>query len=105
MTSEVVRSHVEATYLTVETVSVYGVKAAPSSVTVNSQEASFSYLSNQVRVLNTCNGEGARRPVTRNDLFGLFSVFLGVESRRVGSEPQPELHHQLEVIRETEARA
>ncbi|XP_060754556.1 lysosomal alpha-glucosidase [Neoarius graeffei] len=48
MTSEVVRSHVEATYLTVETVSFYGVKTAPSSVTVNSQEAAFSYTSNQV---------------------------------------------------------
>ncbi|MCI4393474.1 hypothetical protein PGIGA_G00157810 [Pangasianodon gigas] len=48
MTSEVVRSHVEATYLTVETVSFYGVKTKPSSVTVNSQEAAFNYSTNQV---------------------------------------------------------
>ncbi|KAK2817716.1 hypothetical protein Q7C36_021649 [Tachysurus vachellii] len=48
LTSEVVRSHVEATYLTVETVSFYGVKTPPSSVTVNSQEATFIYKPNQV---------------------------------------------------------
>ncbi|GAA6095365.1 lysosomal alpha-glucosidase, partial [Tachysurus ichikawai] len=47
LTSEVVRGHVEATYLTVETVSFYGVKTPPSSVTVNSQEATFTYTSNQ----------------------------------------------------------
>ncbi|KAF5888798.1 lysosomal alpha-glucosidase-like [Clarias magur] len=50
MTSEVVRSHMEATYLTVETVSFYGVKAEPRSVTVNSQEVTFSYTKQVLRV-------------------------------------------------------
>ncbi|KAL6481335.1 hypothetical protein MHYP_G00094150 [Metynnis hypsauchen] len=48
MTSEVVHSHLEASYITVETVSFYGVKSAPTSVTVNSQEAAFNYAANQV---------------------------------------------------------
>uniref|UniRef100_A0AAY4C5J9 Glucosidase, alpha n=1 Tax=Denticeps clupeoides TaxID=299321 RepID=A0AAY4C5J9_9TELE len=48
MTSEVLHSHVEATYITVETVSFYGVKTEPVKVTVNSQEATFSYRTNQV---------------------------------------------------------
>uniref|UniRef100_W5L3G3 Alpha glucosidase 2 n=1 Tax=Astyanax mexicanus TaxID=7994 RepID=W5L3G3_ASTMX len=48
MTSEVVHSHMEATYITVETVSFYGLKKGPTSVTVNSQEASFIYTTNQV---------------------------------------------------------
>ncbi|XP_053333226.1 lysosomal alpha-glucosidase [Clarias gariepinus] len=50
MTSEVVRSHVEATYLTVETVSFYGVRAEPKSVTVNTQEVPFSYTKQVLRV-------------------------------------------------------
>lgn len=49
MTSEVRRSNVEATYITVETASFYGVKQKPSRVLVNSQDAVFSYRENQVR--------------------------------------------------------
>ncbi|XP_026861950.2 lysosomal alpha-glucosidase [Electrophorus electricus] len=48
MTSEVVHSDVEATYITVEMVSFYGVNTKPNSVIVNSQEAEFSYTANQV---------------------------------------------------------
>lgn len=48
MTSEVLRNHEEATYITVETVSFYGVKNGPENVTVNSQEATFTYRNNQV---------------------------------------------------------
>lgn len=49
MTSEVLQNNVEATYITVETVSFYGVKAEPERVTVNSQDAEFTYRANQVR--------------------------------------------------------
>lgn len=52
MTSEVLHNHEEATYITVETVSFYGVKAEPENVTVNSQEASFTYRDNQVIYFN-----------------------------------------------------
>lgn len=48
MTSEVLHSNVEATYITVETASFYGVKQKPSRVLVNSQDAVFSYRENQV---------------------------------------------------------
>ncbi|XP_010901697.3 lysosomal alpha-glucosidase isoform X2 [Esox lucius] len=48
MTSEVLRDHVEASYMTVETASIYGVKSKPSRVTVNSHDAAFSYRDNQV---------------------------------------------------------
>lgn len=49
MTSEVLHSNVEATYITVETASFYGVKQKPSRVLVNSQDAVFTYRDNQVR--------------------------------------------------------
>ncbi len=52
MTSEVLHNHEEATYITVETVSFYGVKTEPENVTVNSQEAAFSYRNNQVITFN-----------------------------------------------------
>ncbi|KAI4903325.1 hypothetical protein NFI96_015943 [Prochilodus magdalenae] len=48
MTSNVVHTHEEASYITVETVSFYGVKNKPTTVTVNSQEAAFTYAANQV---------------------------------------------------------
>uniref|UniRef100_H3CS37 Alpha glucosidase 2 n=1 Tax=Tetraodon nigroviridis TaxID=99883 RepID=H3CS37_TETNG len=48
MTSTVLHSNVEASYITVETASFYGVKQRPSRVLVNSQEAVFSYRDNQV---------------------------------------------------------
>ncbi|XP_030635382.1 lysosomal alpha-glucosidase [Chanos chanos] len=48
MTSEVLHGHEEASYLTVESVSFYGVKTEPSNVTVNSQDAEFTYTTNQV---------------------------------------------------------
>lgn len=50
MTSEVLHSNVEATYITVETASIYGVKQKPSRVLVNSQDAAFTYRDNQVRL-------------------------------------------------------
>lgn len=53
MTSEVLRSNIEATYITVETASFYGVKQKPSRVLVNSQDAVFYYRENQVRTC-TC---------------------------------------------------
>ena len=49
MTSQVLRNHLEATYITVESTSFYGVKAEPSRVLVNSQDAEFTYRANQVR--------------------------------------------------------
>ncbi|KAK1886118.1 Lysosomal alpha-glucosidase [Dissostichus eleginoides] len=48
MTSQVLHSNVEATYITVETASFYGVKQKPSRVMVNSQDATFTYRDNQV---------------------------------------------------------
>ncbi|KAI4832624.1 hypothetical protein KUCAC02_015586 [Chaenocephalus aceratus] len=48
MTSQVLHSNVEATYITVETASFYGVKQKPSRVTVNSQDATFTYRDSQV---------------------------------------------------------
>ncbi|XP_063062788.1 lysosomal alpha-glucosidase [Engraulis encrasicolus] len=48
MTSEVLHENVEASYITVETVSLYGVKEKPERVTVNTQEAEFTYRANQV---------------------------------------------------------
>lgn len=52
MKSEVLHNHEEATYITVETVSFYGVKTEPENVTVNSQEAAFTYRDNQVIYFN-----------------------------------------------------
>jgi len=49
MTSRVLRSNVEATFITVETASFYGVRQKPSRVLVNSQDATFTYRANQVR--------------------------------------------------------
>ncbi|KAL3066467.1 hypothetical protein OYC64_016425 [Pagothenia borchgrevinki] len=48
MTSQVLHSNVEATYITVETASFYGVKQKPSRVMVNSQDATFTYRDKQV---------------------------------------------------------
>lgn len=48
MTSQVLRDHVEASYITVETASFYGVKVKPTSVTVNTLDAPFTYRANQV---------------------------------------------------------
>ncbi|KAG7486476.1 lysosomal alpha-glucosidase-like [Solea senegalensis] len=48
MTSQVLHGNVEATYITVETASFYGVKEEPSRVLVNSQDAAFTYRANQV---------------------------------------------------------
>ncbi len=48
MTSEVLHNNVEATFITVETASFYGVKQKPSRVLVNSQDAAFTYRENQV---------------------------------------------------------
>ncbi|KAG5854548.1 hypothetical protein ANANG_G00038970 [Anguilla anguilla] len=48
MTSEVLHDNVEASYITVETVSFFGLKKEPSTVTVNSQDAAFTYTANQV---------------------------------------------------------
>uniref|UniRef100_A0A4W6G9A5 Alpha glucosidase 2 n=1 Tax=Lates calcarifer TaxID=8187 RepID=A0A4W6G9A5_LATCA len=48
MTSQVLHNNVEATYITVELASFYGVKEKPSRVLVNSQDASFTYRENQV---------------------------------------------------------
>lgn len=49
MTSQVLHNNVEATYITVEKASFYGVKQKPSRVLVNSQDAAFTYRDNQVR--------------------------------------------------------
>ncbi|KAL8175379.1 UNVERIFIED_CONTAM: hypothetical protein K2H54_021715, partial [Gekko kuhli] len=46
--STVLHSNVEATYITVEELTVYGVQEEPKSVTVNGKETPFSYLANQV---------------------------------------------------------
>lgn len=55
MTSEVLHNHLEATYITVDSVRVCGVKQKPSLVLVNSQGVPFTYRENQV------SGEMARR--------------------------------------------
>ncbi|XP_077172990.1 lysosomal alpha-glucosidase-like [Paroedura picta] len=47
-TSTVLHSNVEATYINVEELTVYGVREEPKSVTVNGKETPFSYLGNQV---------------------------------------------------------
>ena len=46
--SQVIQAHVEASYITVETTSFYGVQTRPESVQVNGQEAAFSYTDNKV---------------------------------------------------------
>ncbi|XP_024914210.1 lysosomal alpha-glucosidase [Cynoglossus semilaevis] len=48
MTSQVLHSDEEATYITVESASFYGLKEKPSRVLVNSQDALFTYTDNQV---------------------------------------------------------
>nr|XP_005999031.1 PREDICTED: lysosomal alpha-glucosidase-like [Latimeria chalumnae] len=48
LTSTVLHVNVEATFIIVDKVTVFGVKRQPSKVTVNGKEASFSYLPNQV---------------------------------------------------------
>uniref|UniRef100_A0A7N9ALJ1 Alpha glucosidase 2 n=1 Tax=Mastacembelus armatus TaxID=205130 RepID=A0A7N9ALJ1_9TELE len=53
---QVLHSNAEATYITVETASFYGVKEKPSRVLVNSQDAQFTYRTNQVR--SEVMGEG-----------------------------------------------
>uniref|UniRef100_UPI003AAB1127 lysosomal alpha-glucosidase n=1 Tax=Centroberyx gerrardi TaxID=166262 RepID=UPI003AAB1127 len=51
MTSQVLHSHLEATYITVQSASFYGVKEKPSRVLVNSQDAAFTYRANQVLIV------------------------------------------------------
>ncbi|XP_051940174.1 lysosomal alpha-glucosidase isoform X1 [Hippocampus zosterae] len=48
MSSRVLRNHLEASYITVQSVSFYGVKQKPTKVQVNSRDATFAYRSNQV---------------------------------------------------------
>uniref|UniRef100_A0A3B3SMS2 Alpha glucosidase 2 n=1 Tax=Paramormyrops kingsleyae TaxID=1676925 RepID=A0A3B3SMS2_9TELE len=48
MTSQVLHENTEATYITLETVSFFGVKKEPTNVTVNSQDVPFTYKANQV---------------------------------------------------------
>uniref|UniRef100_A0AAX7VIY0 P-type domain-containing protein n=1 Tax=Astatotilapia calliptera TaxID=8154 RepID=A0AAX7VIY0_ASTCA len=45
----VLSNHIEASYITVESASFYGVTEKPSRVLVNSQDAPFTYRNNQVR--------------------------------------------------------
>ncbi|XP_020659956.3 lysosomal alpha-glucosidase [Pogona vitticeps] len=47
-TSTVLHSNVEATYITVDTLTVYGVREEPKTVVVNGKEWPFTYLTNQV---------------------------------------------------------
>uniref|UniRef100_A0A7M4FH22 Integrator complex subunit 1 n=1 Tax=Crocodylus porosus TaxID=8502 RepID=A0A7M4FH22_CROPO len=47
-TSTVLHANVEATYVTVDTLTVYGVRGPPTRVTINGEEHPFSYLDNQV---------------------------------------------------------
>lgn len=63
MTSQVLSNHIEASYITVESASFYGVTEKPSRVLVNSQDAPFTYRKNQVRFWV---------------MWGLF-LFLGLE--------------------------
>ncbi|XP_015249519.1 PREDICTED: lysosomal alpha-glucosidase-like [Cyprinodon variegatus] len=48
MTSNVLHSDVEGSYITIDSASFYGVKEKPSKVLVNSQEVQFVYRDNQV---------------------------------------------------------
>ncbi|XP_056135894.1 lysosomal alpha-glucosidase isoform X2 [Lampris incognitus] len=48
MTSQVLHNHLEATYITVESASFYGVKEEPSKVLINSSDAAFTYRANQM---------------------------------------------------------
>ncbi|XP_072320167.1 lysosomal alpha-glucosidase [Eucyclogobius newberryi] len=48
LSSEVVRGHLEASYITVESASFYGVQPRPEQVLVNGLEAGFSYEDNKV---------------------------------------------------------
>lgn len=80
MTSEVQHNHEEATYITVETVSFYGVKTEPENVTVNSQEAAFSYRNNQVIWFNIVLGSCWLK--NSNELYILLAgEFQNVPSR------------------------
>lgn len=49
MMSKVLHNNTEATHISVEAATFYGVKQKPSRVLVNSQDAVFSYRDNQVR--------------------------------------------------------
>ncbi|XP_030067173.1 lysosomal alpha-glucosidase [Microcaecilia unicolor] len=53
--SRVVHANKEATCITVETLSVLGVKSKPSKVTVDGKEAPFFYLENQVLMVEHLN--------------------------------------------------
>lgn len=109
MTSQVLHSNVEATYITVETASFYGVKQKPSRVLVNSQDAAFTYRANQVRGARLVN----RRPPWSPCFYWFSSEWrnascrtdgflsAGVDCWRSGSQPQSELHHQLDVTNGT----
>ncbi|XP_068764111.1 lysosomal alpha-glucosidase-like isoform X5 [Struthio camelus] len=47
-TSTVLHASAEATYVTIDTLSIFGVREPPSKVILNGQEKPFSYLDNQV---------------------------------------------------------
>lgn len=50
MISQVLQDDQEASFITVESASFYGVKEKPSRVLVNSQDATFTYRDNQVKL-------------------------------------------------------
>ncbi|XP_078521078.1 lysosomal alpha-glucosidase-like [Lissotriton helveticus] len=50
--STVLHANVEATYMTVDVLKVFGVQARPSKVMVNTKEIAFSYLENQVLLVD-----------------------------------------------------
>lgn len=63
MTSEVLHNHLEATYITVDSVRFFGVKQKPSLVLVNDQGVPFTYRENRVsrgilysKVVTSCSG-------------------------------------------------
>nr|XP_013801612.1 PREDICTED: lysosomal alpha-glucosidase-like [Apteryx mantelli mantelli] len=47
-TSTVLHASAEATYVTIDALSIFGVRQPPSKVILNGQEKPFSYLDNQV---------------------------------------------------------
>uniref|UniRef100_A0A7N6BV76 P-type domain-containing protein n=1 Tax=Anabas testudineus TaxID=64144 RepID=A0A7N6BV76_ANATE len=65
MTSQVLHNNVEASNITVESATFYGVKEKPSKVLVNSKDAHFTYRANQVRF-----GSGV------GDLYGCACFYL-----------------------------
>lgn len=66
MTSQVLHENTEAAYITLETVSFFGVKKEPINVTVNSQDVPFTYKTNQVGGSVCLSAEEATLHSTRN---------------------------------------